>query len=104
VSPNVIPFPFSVFAMPVYFNFKQHQISPAAYLPDWLLPLFLDHLPFEACARIWDVLLLEGDSFLYRSALGILAVLEPRLFFPDRRELLECLKWASFPSLLLRGA
>ncbi|KAJ7727830.1 rab-GTPase-TBC domain-containing protein [Mycena maculata] len=75
----------------IYFNFKQHQISPAAYLPDWILPLFLDHLPFEACARIWDVLLLEGDSFLYRASLGILAVLEPRLFFPDRTELLELL-------------
>ncbi|TFY81998.1 hypothetical protein EWM64_g2018 [Hericium alpestre] len=36
----------------IYFNFKQHQISPAAYLPEWILPLFLDHLPFEACARI----------------------------------------------------
>jgi len=76
----------------VYFNFKQHQISPGAYLLDWLLPLFLDHLPFEACARVWDVLLLEGDSFLYRASLGILAVLEPRLFFPDRKELLELLK------------
>ncbi|KAJ3511388.1 hypothetical protein NLJ89_g4125 [Agrocybe chaxingu] len=76
----------------IYFNFKQHQISPGAYLPDWLLPLFLDHLPFEACARIWDVLLLEGDSFLYRASLGILAVLEPRLFFPERKELLELLK------------
>lgn len=75
----------------VYFNFKQHQISPAAYLQDWLLTLFLDHLPFEACARIWDVIILEGDAFLYRVALGILAVLEPRLFFPDRKELLELL-------------
>ncbi|KAF7436496.1 hypothetical protein PC9H_003329 [Pleurotus ostreatus] len=76
----------------IYFNFKQHQISPSAYLPDWLIPLFLDHLPFEACARIWDVILLEGDAFLYRAALAILAVLESRLFFPDRKELLELLK------------
>ncbi|KAJ3763390.1 rab-GTPase-TBC domain-containing protein [Lentinula raphanica] len=75
----------------IYFNFKQHQVSPASYLPDWIVPLFLDHLPFEACARIWDVLLLEGDSFLYRAALGILGVLEPRLFFPDRQELLQLL-------------
>ncbi|KIJ66252.1 hypothetical protein HYDPIDRAFT_174403 [Hydnomerulius pinastri MD-312] len=76
----------------IYFNFKQHQISPAAYLPDWLIPLFLDHLPFEACARVWDVVILEGDSFLFRAALAILAVLEPRLFFPDRQELLQLLK------------
>jgi TBC1 domain family member 14 len=82
-------------SLTVYFNFKQHHISPAAYLPDWLIPLFLDHLPFEACARLWDVLLLEGDAFLYRAALGVLAVLEPRLFFPDRRELLELLMYVS---------
>ena len=81
-----------VFLFQVYFNFKQHQISPSSYLPDWIVPLFLDHLPFEACARIWDVILLEGDSFLYRAALGMLAVLEARLFFPDRDELLELLK------------
>jgi hypothetical protein len=77
----------------VYFNFKQHGISPREYLPDWIIPLFLDHLPFEACARLWDVLLLEGDSFLYRASLGMLAVLEPRLFFPDRTELLELLRY-----------
>ncbi|KAI0784947.1 RabGAP/TBC [Abortiporus biennis] len=76
----------------IYFNFKQHQISPSSYLPDWILPLFLDHLPFEACARLWDILLLEGDSFLFRASLAILSVLEPRLFFPDKQELLELLK------------
>ncbi|CAE6446006.1 unnamed protein product [Rhizoctonia solani] len=76
----------------VFFNFKQHQISPSQYLPDWILPMFLHHLPFEACARIWDVIVLEGDSFLYRAALAIIAVIEPRLFFPDRKELMEVLR------------
>ena len=57
-----------------------------------MVPLFLDHLPFEACARLWDVILLEGDSFLYRVSLAILAVLESRLFFPDRQELLDLLR------------
>ena len=85
----------------VYFNFKQHQISPAAYLPDWLVPLFLDHLPFEACARVWDVIVLEGDAFLYRAALGILGVLEPRLFFPDKKELLELLRYVVSAALAL---
>ncbi|KAB5593204.1 TBC1 domain family member 14 [Ceratobasidium theobromae] len=76
----------------VFFNFKQHQITPSQYLPDWILPMFLQHLPFEACARIWDVIVLEGDSFLYRAALAIIAVIEPRLFFPDRKELMEVLR------------
>lgn len=76
----------------IYFNFKQHQISPSEYLRDWIVPLFLDHLPFEACARLWDVILLEGDAFLYRVSLAILAILESRLFFPDKKELLELLR------------
>jgi len=76
----------------IYFNFKQHQISPSEYLRDWIVPLFLDHLPFEACARLWDVILLEGDAFLYRASLAILAILESRLFFPDKKELLELLR------------
>ncbi|KDN44789.1 hypothetical protein RSAG8_05262, partial [Rhizoctonia solani AG-8 WAC10335] len=76
----------------VFFNFKQHQVTPSQYLPDWILPMFLHHLPFEACARIWDVIILEGDSFLYRTALAIIAVIESRLFFPDRKELMEVLR------------
>ena len=73
----------------VYFNFKQHQISPSTYLPDWVGPLFLNHLPFEMTARLWDVIILEGDSFLFRVAIGVLGILESRLFFPERKELLE---------------
>jgi len=80
---------------PVYFNFKQHQIPPSLFLTSWFLPIFIDHLPFEACARLWDVILLEGDSFLFRAALGILDVLESRLLFPDRKELLEVLNGES---------
>lgn len=83
----------------VYFNFKQHQISPSAYLPEWIVPLFLDHLSLEACARLWDIILLEGDSFLFRTALAVLAVLEPRLFFPDRKELLDLLRCVDMTSL-----
>jgi TBC1 domain family member 14 len=38
------------------------------------------------------VFLLEGDAFLFRAALAVLASIESRLFFPDRKELLEVLK------------
>lgn len=79
----------------VYFNFKQHHISPVEYLPDWLIPMFMDHLPFEACARLWDIIVLEGDSFLFRAALAIFGVLEARLFFPDRGELMQVLRGES---------
>lgn len=65
------------------------------------MPIFIDHLPFEACARLWDVILLEGDSFLIRAALGILDVLESRLLFPDRKELLEVLNGESKAAMLV---
>ncbi|EJD54286.1 hypothetical protein AURDEDRAFT_51327 [Auricularia subglabra TFB-10046 SS5] len=76
----------------IYFNFKQHHISPAAYLPDWIIPLFVDHLPVEACTRVWDGIVLHGDAFLFRVALALLSNIEMRLFFPDRKELLEVLR------------
>lgn len=73
----------------VYFNFKQHQISPSTYLPEWVVPMFLNHLPFEMTARIWDAIILEGDSFIFRVAIAVLGILESRLFFPERKELME---------------
>jgi len=43
-------------------------------------------------ARLWDVIILEGDSFLFRACIAVLGILESRLFFPDRKELLEVLR------------
>jgi len=72
----------------VYYNFQKHHIPPTRYLPDWILPIFLVHLPFDICARIWDIMLLDGDSFLFRAALAVLGVMEGRLYFPDHDELM----------------
>jgi len=62
-----------------------------AIAKDWLISVFIHHIPFEMCSRIWDVLILEGDQFLFRTAIAILGIMESRLFFPDRKELLEVL-------------
>ena len=43
--------------------------------------------------------LLEGDAFLFRAALAVLASIESRLFFPDRKELMEVLKGESRAAL-----
>jgi len=58
-------------------------VSVADYFWSALRPSF---------CTIPPVFLLEGDSFLFRAALALLAVLEPRLFFPERKELLELLR------------
>ena len=85
----------------VYFNFKSHQLLPAHYRSDWLIPLFLDHLDINTCMHVWDILLLEGDTFLFRAALALLAVLEPRLFFLEWKELLELLQWVCTALIIL---
>lgn len=42
------------------------------------MTLFIHQLSFEAATRVWDVIMLEGDSHIFRIALAILAILEPR--------------------------
>jgi hypothetical protein len=44
-----------------------------------LLALFRQSLPLSACARIWDVVLSEGERALFRAALALLGLLQPML-------------------------
>lgn len=44
-------------------------------------------LPLDLSTRLFDVFLLEGDSFLFRLSLVLLQILEPRLFNPVLDEL-----------------
>lgn len=63
--------------------------------------MFLHQLSFETSIRIWDLLVLEGDSHIFRVALAILGVLEPRLFFPDRQEITSILEGQNPASLAI---
>jgi hypothetical protein len=59
----------------VYSNCKSVGVRvPSTYFTT----LFLHQLPFEAAVRVWDLILLEGDSAIFRIALAILSILEPR--------------------------
>lgn len=73
----------------VYSNFSSELVSPALYLTPWLRTTFIKYLPLDLSTRIFDVFLLEGDSFLFRIALVILEILEPRLFNPILEELVQ---------------
>ena len=44
-----------------------------------LLAIFRQSLPLSACARIWDVVLSEGERALFRAALALLGLLQPML-------------------------
>ncbi|EIW71392.1 hypothetical protein TREMEDRAFT_56423 [Tremella mesenterica DSM 1558] len=54
--------------------------------------MLVDQVPFEACCRLWDQILLDGDGYIFRAALAIIGFLEPRLFYPDREEILSILE------------
>jgi len=55
------------------------RISPEHYLLDWFLTAFSRALPLDTASRIWDCFMLEGEVFLYRTALGILAASKRKL-------------------------
>ncbi|GAA5967494.1 hypothetical protein JCM11641_000566 [Rhodosporidiobolus odoratus] len=71
----------------VYNNFSSLVLRPSLYLTPWLTTLFAAFLPLDLSTRIFDVFLLEGDSFPFRVALILLQILEPRLFNPNSDEL-----------------
>ena len=68
------------------------RIDPVLYLEPMFLTLFSLHCPVDVTSRIWDVYAFEGDSFLVRTAVGILMALESKLY-GDRDEVLGILGW-----------
>ena len=40
--------------------------------------VLVEQVPFEACCRLWDQIVLDGDGFIFRAALAIFGFLEPR--------------------------
>ncbi|GAA5975905.1 hypothetical protein JCM10908_005323 [Rhodotorula pacifica] len=71
----------------VYSNFSSQVVRPSLYLAPWLSTVYIAFLPLDLATRIFDVFLLEGDSFAFRVALVLLQILEPRLFNPNLDEL-----------------
>ena len=71
----------------VYHNFIAHDIRPSLYLHPWLTTVYAYHLPIDCATRIMDILVLEGESFLFRVGLAVLSTIEARLFNPEQEGL-----------------
>lgn len=69
-------------------------LSPPDYLEAMFLTLFSLHAPLEITSRIWDVYGFEGDTFLVRCAIGVMTVLESRLY-GSQEEILGTLGWGA---------
>lgn len=68
------------------------NLQPAQYLESMFLTIFSLHCPLEVVCRIWDVYGFEGDAFLVRCAVGVLTVLESKLY-GSGEEVVKLLGW-----------
>lgn len=60
-------------------HFKQHNVEADLYMINWVMSLYCGALPLDIVSRIWDVYMLDGDVAIFRAALGILKLLQPKL-------------------------
>ncbi|BEI81104.1 hypothetical protein CcaverHIS002_0202640 [Cutaneotrichosporon cavernicola] len=73
----------------IYANCKNLGLKlPESYFRSVLV----EQVPFEAACRLWDQIVLEGDGYIFRSALAIFGFLEPRLYYPDKDEIASVLE------------
>lgn len=64
------------------------------YLEPMFMTCFALHAPPDLANRMWDVYAFEGDGFLVRAAIGVLMVLESRLY-GSRDEVVGMLGWGA---------
>lgn len=77
----------------VYANLHKSGIRTDHYLRDWIRTLFVPWLDIDTATRVWDIHLLDKSSAtLFRVALALVQLLEPRLYVHDRAELLSILR------------
>ena len=58
-------------------------MMPAVWLQKWFMTLFLYSFPMKLCIRIWDLILVEGFSFLFKFPLALMELYEDRLLAMD---------------------
>ncbi|GAB7349525.1 hypothetical protein MBLNU459_g0229t1 [Dothideomycetes sp. NU459] len=67
-------------------------------LEEWLTPFLSTlgamHLTPETCSRVWDITVFEGDKTLIRTVVGVLSLLESKLY-GDRDEILCLIGWGA---------
>jgi hypothetical protein len=70
---------FRAFLPKLHAHFEAENITPEFYFLEWCITLFCKRLRLEVVGRVWDCYLVFGEAFVYRAAVGILAVLQDQL-------------------------
>lgn len=63
----------------LFAHFEHCGVEPELFIFDWFITLYTRSLPLEIASRIWDVYFLQGEYFLFKTAIGILRTIEKRL-------------------------
>jgi hypothetical protein len=67
-------------------------VQPDKYLYPWLQNMYLQVLPLEIASRVWDCFLLDGTSFLLRTAIAIIELFAPELLSMDFEDVMPLLQ------------
>lgn len=67
--------------------FILHGVDSDIYMINWVMSLYCGALPLDTVARIWDIYMLDGDVAIFRAALGILKLLQPKLITMNFEEM-----------------
>lgn len=63
----------------VYTLLKKFNITYHMYLLEWIITIFAKTLNPDTVCRIWDRMLFSGPAILWKCAIAILKLLEPKL-------------------------
>jgi len=63
----------------LYEHFERIRIEPEMYMVGWIMSAYCRALPLDVVFRVWDGFILDGDAYLFRTALGILKYFEDTL-------------------------
>jgi len=73
-------------------HFYLHGIKPLFYSSEWFSTLFSYNMDFELTCRIWDILFLEGEDYLFKVGLAILKISEIELLALEFEDIMLFLK------------
>jgi len=60
-------------------HFAKLGLRPELYMLDWVMTQFSKAAPLDLTCRIWDLLIRDGEQFLFKAALGILSMFHDQL-------------------------
>lgn len=83
---------FEILMPAMYKQFQALGISTEHYLIDWFFTLFTKSLPLDICSRIWDCFFVEGQIFLFVTALSIVNVNRAKLANADFETVITLLR------------